>query len=216
MNQEREVKAIEQEKFYADKTPLLMLLTLLLIIFAVSLMGVIILLRSAAFPAPVYFPMTDEKELIAEEPLDQASIETNQLLNWVAEGMRNSNTFNFMNYSTVLDNSSIYYTKEGYESYKNVLTTNNIINKVIEKKFVLKATPTDAPQILLEKPLAGRYMWKIKLPMEFRYQSVNADLRDLVQITLIVMRVPTTQSPNGVLILKYDLEFGSPIGPQNQ
>ena len=76
-----------------------------------------------------------------------------------------------------------------------------------EKKYVLRAIATDAPQVLLEKPFAGRYMWKIRIPMQFRYQNVKTDFGSLFEITLIVMRVPTAQSPNGVLILKYDLEL---------
>ena len=144
--------------------------------------------------------------MLTEQPLDQAGIEDSILMNFVAEAVMFSHTFNFVNYAQVMDGSSIYFTKDGYESYKTALTTAKIIDRLIEQKFVLRAIPTDAPQVLLEKPFAGRYMWKIKIPMRFKYQNVKAEFSELVDITLIVMRVPTTDAPNGVSILKIDLD----------
>jgi len=42
--------------------------------------------------------------------------------------------------------------------------------------------------------------------MRFKYQNVTSETLNPMAITMIVMRVPTTQAPLGVLILKYDLE----------
>jgi intracellular multiplication protein IcmL len=204
--QTAETKSIEQEKYYQDKSIQIMFLALLSIALAVGIAGLIILLRSSAVPPPTYFTTMENGALFPEKPLDQPSLETNELLNWITEAMMESNTFNFINNGAVIDAASVYFTKEGYESYKKSLDAAKIVETVVQKKYVLRAVATDAPQLLLEKPFAGRYMWKIKIPMQFRYQNVRTDFGSLVEITLIVMRVPTTQSSNGVLILKYDLE----------
>ncbi len=201
-----EVSAIEQERYHQDKAMQIVILALFSIALTVGILGLIILVRDSVAPPPTYFAAMPNGALFPEKPLDQPSLETNELLNWIAEAMMESNTFNFIDYNAVLNAASVYFTKEGYDSYKNALTTAKIIDTVTEKKYVLRAIATDAPQVLLEKPFAGRYMWKIRIPMQFRYQSVKTDFGNLVEITLIVMRVPTTQSPNGVLILKYDLE----------
>lgn len=197
----------EQEKFYQDSTFSLMLLAVFSLILAIGLAGFIVLFHPLVAPSPLYFPASAQGALIAQPPLSERGIGTPVLLNWVVEAMMASNTFNFVNYAAALDAASIYYTPDGYASYKSALDTAKIVDRVIKKKLILKATPTDAPQILLEKPLAGRYMWKIKLPMKFSYQNVTTDIYDLMDVTLIVMRVPTTQSPNGVSILKFDLEL---------
>lgn len=206
VSQEAQTQAVEQERYRGDKAIQIVLLALLSIALTVGIVGLIILLRDTAVPLPVYFTASADGALFPEKPLDQPSLETNELLNWVTEAMMESNTFNFIDYGSVIDAASVYYTKEGYESYKNTLNNTNILETVIQQKYVLKATAMDAPQLLLEKPFAGRYMWKIKIPMQFRYQNVKTDFSNLIDITLIVMRVPTTQAPNGVLILKYDLE----------
>lgn len=206
VSEEAQTQAVEQERYLEDKSIQILFLALLSIALAVGVVGLIILLRDTAVPPPVYFTSSANGALFPEKPLDQPSLETNELLNWITEAMMESNTFNFIDSSTVIDAASVYYTKEGFESYKNALDNAGIPATVIEKKYVLKATAMDAPQLLLEKPFAGRYMWKIKIPMQFRYQNVRTDFSNVVEVTLIVMRVPTTQAPNGVLILKYDLE----------
>jgi len=210
-NEEAQRAIVEQEKFYYDQFFHLVLAILLVLGLGAGILGIIYLFNSTANPPPVYFMATGQNSLIEETPLDHSNMETNALLNWVTEGMMLSNTFNFMNYQTVMDNAKDYFTKEGLDSYNNALSNNKITDRVIQKKLVLHAVPTDAPQILLEKPFAGRYMWKIKLPMKFSYQSVTTDIQDLMDVTLIVMRVPITESPNGVLILKLDLVLNTAL-----
>lgn len=199
-------KAFEQEAFYKDKNASLMMITLFLIGITIGLGGVVFLVRLVAKPPPIYFPTTSFGALLTEQPLERPGIENTILMNFVVEAVMAAHTFNFVNYTQVMDASSIYFTKEGYESYKSALINVKILDRLIEQKFVLRAIPTDAPQILLEKPFAGRYMWKIKVPMRFKYQNVKTEFGELIDITLIVMRVPTTESPNGVSILKMDLE----------
>jgi hypothetical protein len=198
-------RILEQEKYGSDKIFYLILTILLGVGLIVAFLGIMYLFNIAANPPPTFFKATEQGGLITEAPLETANMETNVLLNWVTEGMMLSNTFNFINYQNVLDNARVYFTKEGYDSYTNALTNIKIVDRVIQKKLVLHAVPSDAPQVLLEKPFAGRYMWKIKMPMNFSYQSMTDSYFDAIDITLIVMRVPTTESENGILILKYDL-----------
>lgn len=200
------VNVIEQQKYRADKAFQVLFLLLLCLAFAVGIVGFMLLLRSTVVPPPVYFLAGTDGALVQEKPLDQPGLETNELLNWITEAMMESYTFNFVDYNTVIDAAKVYYTKEGYESYKTVLDTTKITEAVTTNKLVLTGIATDAPQLLLEKPFAGRYMWKIKIPMRLRYQNVRTDFNSAVDVTVIVMRVPTTESPNGVLILKLDLE----------
>ncbi len=205
VTQEAQDTVVEQDKYENDKTFDVFLLLLLALAFAAGLFGLIILLRHSASPPPTYFSATDQNQLIAEAPLDQASIDPAVLLNWVTEATMAAGTFNFVNYVASITAANVYFTKEGFDSYNSALLATKIIDRVVTKKLVLTAIPTDAPQVLLEKPLAGRYMWKIRAPMRFTYHNVTTDVGDLVDVTIIVMRVPTAQSPNGVSILKYDL-----------
>jgi hypothetical protein len=197
----------DQTRFYEDKKFLVFLLALLIGFQCLVLLQLILMLRSTVNPPPVFFPTTASSQLILEAPLDQASIPSNVVLNWVAETLMTVNTFNFVSYPIVMEKAKEHFTKEGYEFYQKALTDAKIIDKLTDQKLVLTATPTDAPQITKEGSLGGRYLWKIKIPMEFHYQSVADNIVDNIDITLLIMRVPTIQSPNGVAILKYDMEF---------
>ncbi len=155
---------------------------------------------------PVIFKSTKEGALVEDQPLDISNQPENKLLNGVADWVMRMNTFNFMNYETIVERASPFFLPEGYNEYKDSLQKFKIIDKVSAKKLVLLTTPLDAPHVVLEKVFANRYMWKIQIPVQFKYQNVDTDLIDQYQITLVVTRVPITESPEGVLILKYEME----------
>ena len=204
--QEETIEVVEQENFFGDKYFALFLFVGLLGLLALGLLQLIFLLRSTAVPPPTYFNVTESGALLQEIPMDKPNVDENVLLNWVAEAMMTINTYNFVNYASVIQAAEVYFSKEGYASYKQAIEKFGIIKGIIEKKLVLKATPLDSPHVALGKIFAGRYMWKVKIPMQFKYQSVTFENYGQFEITLIVMRVSTTQSPNGILILKYMLE----------
>ncbi len=99
----------------------------------------------------------------------------------------------------------------GYTEYQEALHKFKIVEKVLDRKLVLKAMPLDAPHVVLEKVFAGRYMWKIQIPVQLKYQSVGFSDIDQYQITLIVMRVPVSDAPRGILVLKYAMEEIPPM-----
>jgi hypothetical protein len=204
--QDEAIEVVEQEKFYGDKYFALFLFVGLLALLSAGLLQLIFLLRSTAAPPPTFFSVTESGALLEEAPLDKPNIDENVLLNWVAEAMMTVNTYNFVNYASAIEAAEAYFSKEGYATYKQFIERSGIVRNLVEKKLVLKATPLDSPHVVLGKVFAGRYMWKVKIPMRFRYQSVRFENYGEFEITLIVMRVPTRESSNGILILKYLLE----------
>lgn len=198
---------VEQEKFYSDRLGSILIITLLSIGVVVVLFFLLIFSQSVSSPSPTYFSATDENQLVQEMPLGEPGIQDNVLLNWVSEALMDVLTFNYVDYNRIIELGQQYFSPEGFESYKTVLANVKLIEKITEKKLVLKATPTDAPQITKEGPFAGRYLWKIKVPMQFQYQSMTSNIFDKADITILVMRVPTRFAPNGVAILKFDADI---------
>ncbi len=197
------MEIVERATFTAESTPSLFLLLILCLGFTLALLLFLMISHSLMNPLPVFFPTTVAGQLIQEPPLDQPGLGQNVLFEWLTEGMMVVNSFNFVNSETVFDEAQKYFTPEGYGTYKSGLQAAGVIDKVINNKYVLRATPTSAPQITEEKVLANRYFWQVKLPMLFQYKSVDSVTYDNVDISIIIMRVPTTQSPDGVLILRY-------------
>jgi len=197
----------ERERFYNDRIGSLLLLAGLLGGVAVIFGILNIFLYSISVPPPAYFQATQLGQILEEPPLDKPNIASNELLNWVIEAMMAAHTFNFMNYPRVLEEAKDYFTPEGYLEYLTAINNIGILDRLKKDKMVLVSAAVAAPEILKEGPFANRYLWKVKVPLGFNYRNVVTNVVDNVDITLLVMRVPTTQSPNGISILKYDIEY---------
>jgi intracellular multiplication protein IcmL len=202
---DEEKPVLEPEWFKGDHYKSFMVLTFLIGALVFVLIQVNLFLRSFASPAPVFFKVTQGGALVPEKPLNEPNQRENLLLNWTAGLMMTINTFNFVNYNAVINKAALYFVPEGYDNFKAALNQFKITQTVIDKKLILSTTPLDAPHVVLEKVFAGRYMWKIQMPLLFKYSSVEYVASEQYVVTLIVMRVPITESPQGIRILKYDL-----------
>ncbi len=209
--EETEALVIEQSVFYRDRAFWIVGCLILLGILVCLLLQFNLFLRADIAPIPVIFQSTAEGALIAEQPLDVSNQQENALLNWVADLVMTINTFNFVNHDTAIQAGSLFFMPAGYTEYQEALQKFKIVGKVLDRKLVLKAMPLDAPHVVLEKVFAGRYMWKIQIPVQFKYQSVGFADNDYYQITLIVMRVPVSEAPRGILVLKYAMEEIPPM-----
>ena len=208
---ETEALVIEQSVFDRDRAFWIVGCLILLGVLACLLLQLNLFLRADIAPVPVIFQSTAEGALMAEQPLDVSNQQENALLNWVADLVMTINTFNFVNHESMVQAGSIFFMPAGYKEYQEALRKFKIVEKVLERKLVLKAIPLDAPHVVLEKVFAGRYMWKIQIPVQFKYQSVGFSDTDQYQITLIVMRVPVSEAQRGILVLKYAMEAIPPM-----
>lgn len=196
---------VELNQYAGDRLGHMLLLIILLAGSTLLMLALLITLQKLRSPTPLFFKASENSQLIGETPLDQPSMSANVLYNWLVEGMIGVHSFNFVNYATKLEDAQEYFTKEGFDSFSLALQDNKIMDRVINRKYVFRALPTAAPQIIKEGVLANHYLWKIKLPMTFQYRNVSENLFDIADLTLLVVRVPTVQSAYGVKILRYEL-----------
>lgn len=204
--EEPTVEAAEQERYSFDRIGSLMFCLLCMGGICFGLLVAWFMEHSLDNPSPQYFSATETGQLLKEGPLDQPTIAQNVLFNWVTEAMLTISSFNFMNFQQVIQKSAEYFTPEGYESYKAVFQDSKIQEYVINNKLILIGTPTGAPQITKEGVFADRYLWKMTMPILFQYRNVHTSSNEQVTATLLIMRVPTSESANGILIRKIDIE----------
>lgn len=149
---------------------------------------------------PEYFPTTANSNLVASISLDKPNLSSAALLQWTVEAMTSSYSFNFVNYKKSLQEARMYFTQAGYMNYLNELRNLNVISLVTDRKFVLSSAPTSAPILLKEKVIDGLYTWQVQLPMVVVYHSAKDELRQYLILTMLIIRVPTSESPKGVSI----------------
>ncbi len=149
-------------------------------------------------PENRYFATTEDGRLVPMISLDQPNLSTPALMSWVAQSSTEVMTFGFNDYRRRLQEASRNFTRRGWESFTQALQRSRIIEMVETNQQVLTAAPRGAPVLQSEGLVNGRYQWTVQLPMTVTYQSGSMTRTDNLLVTLVVVRVPRLESPNGV------------------
>ncbi len=189
---------VVRNEFYRDGYRNMLRLSLLLGVVIVGLIGVMFYVVNIHQPENRYFATTEDGRLIPMVPLNQPNLSTPALMSWVAQAATEVMTFGFNDYRRRLQESSRNYTKRGWESFTGALQKSRIIEMVDANQQVVTAAPQGAPILESEGLVAGRYQWVIQVPLTVTYQSGNRTKTDNMLVTVVVVRVPRLESPNGV------------------
>lgn len=174
------------------------------------LMGVILLLFAWDFyarthkPIPPYYAVTADEKLIRLRALRAPNLTTEALLQWVSEATTTIYTLNFNDYNQVFNRVRVYFTPSGYENFRAAMRAAGIVNTIVKKRLVVSSVITDTPVILKEGVIAtGFYAWQVQLPMLLTYQSASDNIQSRIVLTLLVTRVPASESVKGIGISSF-------------
>ena len=187
-----------RNEFYKDGYRSLLRLAFLEGIVIVGLIAALFFVVHSHQPENRYFATTEDGRLIPMLPLNQPNLSTPALLSWVAQASTEVMTFGFNDYRRRLQESSRNFTKTGWESFTQALQQSRIIETVETNQQVITAAPSGAPIVESEGLRGGRYQWIIQLPLIVTYQSGSKTRSSRLLVTLVVVRVPRLESPNGI------------------
>ncbi|MGE3318816.1 MAG: DotI/IcmL family type IV secretion protein [Candidatus Berkiella sp.] len=153
--------------------------------------------------SPVYYAITSDEKLIRLRALRAPNMSTEALLEWVSEAATTVYTLNFNNYNQVIRNVRPFFTEPGYENFQSAIRAAGIINTIVKKRLVVSAVVTDTPVILKEGIINGFYAWQVQFPMLLTYQSASDQIQSKIILTLLITRVPTTESVKGIGIASF-------------
>lgn len=163
-----------------------------------GLIALIFFIVQAREPENRYFATTEDGRLVPMVALSEPNLSTPALMSWVAQAATEVMTFGFNDYRRRLQEASRNFTKRGWASFTEALQRSRIIESVEASQQVVTAAPSGAPVLQSEGMVAGRYQWIIQLPLVVTYQSGAKTRTDNLLLTLVVVRVPRLESPNGV------------------
>lgn len=149
---------------------------------------------------PQYFATTREGKLLRMYPLSQPIVSTSELLQWAATAATAANTYNFVNYRKEMQNASEYFTPAGWKEFQDSLKSSKTLEAVLSKKLTVSAVATGAPVIASQGVVAGKYKWKVQMPILVTYESANTKISQPSMVTMLISRVPTLESVKGVAI----------------
>lgn len=189
---------ITRNDFYRDRYRIL---TKIALFEAVAIVGLIVCLISFIMtmaPQTYYFATTEDGRQVPMVPLNQPNLSKPALLSWATQAATEVMTFGFNDYKRRLQEASRHFTRAGWLSFTRALQKADLVTAVTQNRQAISAAPRSAPVLLSEGPINGRYQWEVQLPMLIKTSFGQGSKSDSWDLRLIIVRVPTLESPNGV------------------
>lgn len=147
---------------------------------------------------PRYFATTAAGTLTPMIPLDRPAMELQGIMSWATDCVVRIHTLDFVNYRTNLTAANRCFTPEGWKNYDRALAESRNLVALVEQKKVSTAVPESAP-ILKASGIAGGVMaWRLEIPILVTYQSASDRLQQRLVADVLLVRRPTTESPDGI------------------
>lgn len=196
-------RVVARNEFYRDGYRLALRVAVIQTFIIFGLIGAMFFIIAVHQPENRYFATTEDGRLIPMVPLSEPNLSTPALLAWTAQAASETMSFSFSNYRRNLQQSSRYFTKEGWESFSLALQQAQIIKSVEENNQEVSAVPRGAPVLKFGGVVGGQYQWQVQIPMILTYVSGSKSRSENLLITIVVVRVPRLESPNGVGIAQW-------------
>jgi intracellular multiplication protein IcmL len=163
-----------------------------------ALVGAMYFIIEVHQPENRYFATTEDGRLVPMVPLSEPNLSVPALMSWSAQAATEVMTFGFNDYKRRLQQASRNFTRLGWVSFTAALEKSRIIEMVEANQQVVSAAPASAPVLISEGLVNGRYQWQVQIPLVVTYQAGASVRSDKLMVTLLLVRVPKLESPNGI------------------
>jgi intracellular multiplication protein IcmL len=187
-----------RNEFYRDGYRTLLKVNVILAFAILGLMTAVFFVANTKQPENRYFATTEDGRLIPMVSLNQPNLSTPALASWAAQAATEVMTFGFNDYRRRLQEASRNFTRRGWETFTQALQRSRLIEGVEANQQVITAAPAGAPILQSEGIVAGRYQWVVQLPLTLSFEAGSTRRSNNILVTLVIVRVPRLESPNGV------------------
>lgn len=192
-----------RNEFYRDGYRLALRVSVVQSFIILGLIGAMFFVINVHQPENRYFATTEDGRLIPMVQLNQPNLSNPALMSWAAQATTEIMTFGFNDFRRRLQESSRFFTRRGWESFSGALKDARILESIEANSQVVTAAPSGAPILRSEGVVNGQYQWVVEVPMVLSYQSGARKRADYWLVTLVIVRVPRLESPNGVGIAQW-------------
>jgi intracellular multiplication protein IcmL len=189
---------IVRNEFYRDGYRTLLRIAVIEAMVILALVGAMYFVISVHQPENRYFATTEDGRLVPMVALSEPNLSVPALMSWSAQAATEVMTFGFNDYKRRLQQASRSFTRLGWVSFTAALEKSRIIEMVEANQQVVSAAPASAPILISEGVVNGRYQWQVQVPLVVTYQAGSSVRDDRMMVTMLIVRVPKLESPNGV------------------
>jgi intracellular multiplication protein IcmL len=184
---------------YRNLVKLAIVQALVILVLIISLAITIAVSR----PQDRFFATTSDGRLIRMIPLAESNMTDAAIISWAARAASDVMTFGFHDHQKRLQETAIYFTRRGWQSFSLALNQARILDSVEANQQVVTAAPQRAPVIVQQGLVAGIYRWIVEVPLVVTYQSGTAQQSSTLNINMVIVRVSTLDNPAGVGIQQW-------------
>ncbi|KMO39389.1 DotI/IcmL family type IV secretion protein [Methylobacterium aquaticum] len=154
------------------------------------------------FPVKQFIWTSDAQAVCEAIPLAEPNISQARLKEFAVSSAVQLNSYDYANWRALINNAlSQSFTPKGRDRYRAALQESGIIQKVVTGYQTVSAVTTDPANVAEEGKLAGRYYWRVEVPLQIFYRT-NVETRvERRLLTMTIVRIdPSPINPNGIAI----------------
>ncbi len=202
-------KQVVRMEFYRDNFRKMVNIALFNSVVMVAIIIAMLVYMFKTVPENRYFATTVDGRIMQLIPLDQPSMMRSELYAWVIQAVSDTLTFGYHDYQRRLQESTKYFTIDGWETFTTMVQNMQLLDMVGRRKLLVKAYPMSAPELQQEGVFNGRYRWVmvINFKMEMSGRGSGGGTQNL-RLRLTVERVPVLENIKGIAIKRWEVLRG--------
>lgn len=175
---------------------------LMICIFLIILLVIILLVQVYHRPEPPFMAASNDGRKMHLVAFNDPNLLPSTLIRWASKAAVAAYTYDFYNYQKELDAVRPYFTEEGWAGYNNSIK--GVINTISANKLFVNGV-VSAPPVISNQGRLDKYdrVWRIQIPFLVTYQSAETTQTANYMVTLMIVKVPTTENPAGIAINQF-------------
>lgn len=163
------------------------------------IMVVVLLVQIKHRPVPPFIAVSPEGQKMQLKSYDDPNLLSSTLIKWASKAAVSAYTYDFYNYPGQLQMAQPYFTEAGWASYRQSMQA--LINTITTNKLFVNGV-VSAPPVISNQGSLGGYdrVWRIQIPFLVTYQSSESTTNSSYMVTLMIVKVPTTENPAAIAI----------------
>ncbi len=154
-------------------------------------------------PQAKYFIVYKNNQEAAITALNYPIVSRSEILRWSSQSVISIYNFDFNNWEIRLKAAAPLFTSNGFARFQGALRLDGVLSGVVDQKLQVTSVVTAPPVIIAEGVLGGRYTWKVSMPVLLTYISSSESRQRSIIVTMVVSRIPVSDSPRGYAIAQF-------------
>ncbi len=185
-------------EFYRMHSQKVLIVLIICLIFMLIMVGVL-LYQLKNRPVPPFVAVSPDGQKMILKSYNDPNLLSSTLIKWASKAAVAAYTYDFYNYPKQLALAQPYFTEAGWVSYRQSIQ--GLIDTITTNKLFVNGV-VSAPPVISNQGSLGDYdrVWRIQIPFLVTYQSSENTTNSSYMVTLMIVKVPTTENPAAIAI----------------